>query len=274
MLAVIDGVWGWQVGRPPQALLLRGPRASNLRSSLWVCQAIFSGKLEMLIHAPFKILLQGQIPWCITWMSFIPQSPSRSPKRGEKLWIMKKLNSCAKSRSWSSRDIISVCGSVPIEIPILWPRAVMVDPRPSAPHTANAAPVSSLYCIVAYCITRLMNLKVSAREPLALNPVHHAYAYICLNRRKTTRKCVRTSRMIHVSLMMIDCIVSSMKFSVAQWLSTLWRTTRITYSNGGLATCWVRQLWVEPLKYAGQTFQILRRTLLPHFLWSSPEKVP
>ena len=28
---------------------------------LWVCQAIFSGKLEMLIHAPFKILLQGQI---------------------------------------------------------------------------------------------------------------------------------------------------------------------------------------------------------------------
>ena len=52
------GVWEWQVGRPPQAPLLRGPRASGLR----VCQAIFSGKLEMLIHAPFKILLQGQIP--------------------------------------------------------------------------------------------------------------------------------------------------------------------------------------------------------------------
>ena len=51
------GVWGWQVGRPPQALLLKGPRASGL----WVCQAIFSGKLEMLIHAPFKIL-QCQIP--------------------------------------------------------------------------------------------------------------------------------------------------------------------------------------------------------------------
>ena len=52
------GFWGWQVGRPPQAPLLRRPRASGL----WVCQAIFSGKLEMLIHAPFKILLQGQIP--------------------------------------------------------------------------------------------------------------------------------------------------------------------------------------------------------------------
>jgi hypothetical protein len=29
-----------------------------------------------------------------------------------------------------SLDIISVCGSIPIEIPILWPRAVMVGPRP------------------------------------------------------------------------------------------------------------------------------------------------
>jgi hypothetical protein len=36
------------------------------------CQALFSGKLEMLIHAPFKILLQGQIPYCSTWMSFVP----------------------------------------------------------------------------------------------------------------------------------------------------------------------------------------------------------
>jgi hypothetical protein len=60
----IAGVWGLQVGRPPQAPLLREPRAECLRSSLWVCQAIFSGRLEMLIHAPFKILLQGQIPWC------------------------------------------------------------------------------------------------------------------------------------------------------------------------------------------------------------------
>ena len=47
-------VWGWQVGRPPQAPLLRGPRGSGLSSSLWVCQAIFSGKLEMLIHALFN----------------------------------------------------------------------------------------------------------------------------------------------------------------------------------------------------------------------------
>jgi len=55
------GIWGWQVGRLPQAPLLRGPCASGLRSPFWVCQAIFSGKLEMLIHAPFKIILQGQI---------------------------------------------------------------------------------------------------------------------------------------------------------------------------------------------------------------------
>ena len=44
------GFWGWQVGRPPQAPLLRGPHASGL----WVCQAISSSKLEILIHAPFK----------------------------------------------------------------------------------------------------------------------------------------------------------------------------------------------------------------------------
>ena len=40
-----------------------GPALEGARASgLWICQAIFSGKLEMLIHAPFKILLQGQIP--------------------------------------------------------------------------------------------------------------------------------------------------------------------------------------------------------------------
>ena len=57
LACIRGGVWGWQVGQLPQAPLLRGPCASGL----WVCQAIFSGKLEMLIHAPFKIL-QGQIP--------------------------------------------------------------------------------------------------------------------------------------------------------------------------------------------------------------------
>ena len=51
-------------------------------------------------------------------------------KQEKILWIMKKLNSCAKSRKLSSLDISSVCGSIPIEIPILWPRAVMVGSRP------------------------------------------------------------------------------------------------------------------------------------------------
>jgi hypothetical protein len=47
------------------------------------------------------------------------------------LWIMKKLNSRANRESWSNLGIISVCGSIAIEIPILWPCAVMVGPRPS-----------------------------------------------------------------------------------------------------------------------------------------------
>jgi hypothetical protein len=34
MVKIIAGVRGWQVGRPPQAPLLRGPRGSGLRSSL------------------------------------------------------------------------------------------------------------------------------------------------------------------------------------------------------------------------------------------------
>ena len=41
-------------------------------------------------------------------------------------------------------DIISVWGSIPIEIPILWPRAAMVGPRPlvlpTLPLTTNNAP--------------------------------------------------------------------------------------------------------------------------------------
>jgi hypothetical protein len=49
-----------------------GPRASGLRSTFCVCQAIFSGKLEMLVHAPFKILLQGQIPLCSPCTSLVP----------------------------------------------------------------------------------------------------------------------------------------------------------------------------------------------------------
>ena len=52
----------------------------------------------MLIHAPFRILLQGQIPYLDVFCTVI--------------------------------DIISVCVSIPIKIPILWLRAFMVGPRP------------------------------------------------------------------------------------------------------------------------------------------------
>jgi hypothetical protein len=53
-LAFGGGKWG---DRPR-------PRARALRSSLSVSQTMFSGKFEMLIHSPFKIILQGQIPYC------------------------------------------------------------------------------------------------------------------------------------------------------------------------------------------------------------------
>jgi hypothetical protein len=52
----IAGVCVWQVGRQPQAPRFR-PKVVLIS-----CQAIFSGKLEMLIHALFQTLLQGQIP--------------------------------------------------------------------------------------------------------------------------------------------------------------------------------------------------------------------
>jgi hypothetical protein len=55
-------VWGVASGATASGPALEGPRASGLSSSLCVCQAIFSGKLEMPIYARFKILLQGQIP--------------------------------------------------------------------------------------------------------------------------------------------------------------------------------------------------------------------
>jgi hypothetical protein len=45
-------------------------------------------------------------------------------------------------------DIISVCGSIPIEIPILWPRAVMVGPRPRVLLT----PPLYIYVCMYVCI--------------------------------------------------------------------------------------------------------------------------
>jgi hypothetical protein len=73
----IAGVWRWQVGRPPQVPLLRRPRATGQRSSLWVCKAIFSGKLEILIHAPFKNVPQGRIPYlgCILYRNRLHVAP-------------------------------------------------------------------------------------------------------------------------------------------------------------------------------------------------------
>jgi hypothetical protein len=53
-----------------------------------------------------------------------------STQKEKKLWVMKNKIRAPSRESWSSLDIISFCGSIPIEILILWPRAVMVCPRP------------------------------------------------------------------------------------------------------------------------------------------------
>jgi hypothetical protein len=50
---------------------------------------------------------------------------SMSPQKGHWLPSHNPLG----HESWSSLDIISVCGNMPFEIPILWP-LVMVGPRP------------------------------------------------------------------------------------------------------------------------------------------------
>ena len=53
-------------------------------------------------------------------------------------------------------DIISVYGSIPIEIPILWPRAVMVGPRPrvllTLPLDTGLYGVTSLPMMTAFII--------------------------------------------------------------------------------------------------------------------------
>ena len=46
-------------------------------------------------------------------------------------------------------DIISVCGGIPIEIPILWPRAVMVGPRPRV-HLTLPLPAYAVFAMDNY----------------------------------------------------------------------------------------------------------------------------
>jgi len=59
-------------------------------------------------------------------------------------------------------DIISVCGSIPLEIPILWPRAAMVGPRP----------------------------RVLLTLPLKITAAHsrHTHVYLTLNSNRVTNK--------------------------------------------------------------------------------------
>jgi len=50
------GVWGWQVGRPPQAPLFKGPRASGL----WVCQPTIKKQINETTIAQFKLHLSDE----------------------------------------------------------------------------------------------------------------------------------------------------------------------------------------------------------------------
>jgi hypothetical protein len=58
------GVWGWQVGRPPQAPLLGRPRASGLRSSLWVRQAYIP--IEIPILWPHAVIVGPRLRVLLT----------------------------------------------------------------------------------------------------------------------------------------------------------------------------------------------------------------
>ena len=60
--------------------------------------------------------------------------------------LVRSCVSLCDTQERTSLDITSVCGNIPIEIPILWPRAVMVGPRPRAvmvgprPHVVMVGP--------------------------------------------------------------------------------------------------------------------------------------
>jgi hypothetical protein len=73
-------------------------------------------------------------------------------------------------------DIISVCGSIPIEIPILWPRAVMVGPRPRVVMVGPRARVVMVgprprVLLTAHLFTNISaSLKLQFGGPLVGNP--------------------------------------------------------------------------------------------------------
>jgi hypothetical protein len=74
------------------------------------------------LNSFFKVKFSSVVLGCLLYRNRLHVAPKEKKKN--------KLNSCPSRESLSSLDIISVCGSIPIEIPILWPRAVMVGPRP------------------------------------------------------------------------------------------------------------------------------------------------
>ena len=69
-------------------------------------------------------------------------------------------------------DIISVCGSIPIEIPILWPRAVMVGPRPRVLLTLPRPSGSACLALSAYALSFPLLVVICA---LTLCPVTRGF---------------------------------------------------------------------------------------------------
>jgi hypothetical protein len=79
----------------------------------------------------FKVKFHSVVLGCLlyrVWLMYYFDFKKVFHKQGKNFIYNKKNKNRASSRS--SLDIISVCGSIPIEIPILRTRAVMIGPRP------------------------------------------------------------------------------------------------------------------------------------------------
>ena len=86
----------------------------------------------MLRLKSFKVKFCSVVLGCTVIASVSPQKGRQSPGHNPLSGLQCSLTKFVCQVANVDLDIISVCGSIPIEIPILWPRAVMVGPRPRA----------------------------------------------------------------------------------------------------------------------------------------------
>jgi hypothetical protein len=153
-------------------------------------------------------------------------------------------------KSWSGLDIISVCSSIPIEIPILWPRAVMVGPRPhvlltppllTAPTPLLKAAlhrlISPLHILCSSAVTVSLHC-VHAHHSAVHNAQPHCNTAVRLNACLMCPLCVsQLFDSVAVSVMEACCTLSvSLKGTgvpAALTLEVLWVTTLL----GAVALC-------------------------------------